>query len=86
MLLYNFKKYIKSNTNTYSPINEYQALDKLFLKNPNGQTSLETWLKKLISNKSMRLSLIEKMSKKTILPNNVPWKVLDTKVTGNNIY
>ena len=79
-------KNIKSNTNTHSSINEYQALNKLFLENPDGQTSLETWLKNFISNKSKRLSLIDKMSKKSLLPKHVPWKILDLKVSGNNIY
>ena len=79
-------KNIKSNANKYSSINEYQALNKLFLDNPSGQNSLECWLKKMIFNKSIRLSLIEKMSKKSFLPRNVPWKVLDAKVSGNNIY
>ena len=79
-------KNIKSSLNTYSSINEYEALNKLFLDNPSGQNSLECWLKKIISNKSMRFSLIEKMSKKSLLPSNVPWKVLNVKATGNNIY
>jgi len=79
-------KNIKSNTNAYPSIDEYEALNKLFLHNPSGQNSLECWLKKIISNTSMRLSLIEKMSKKSLLPSNVPWKVLDIKLTGNNIY
>ncbi len=60
--------------------------NSLFLKNFCGETSLKCWLKKLILNKCKRLSLIEKMSKKSILPKNVPWKILDLKVTGNNIY
>ena len=51
-------KDIKSNTNTHSSINEYQALNKLFLENPDGQTSLKSWLKKMISDKSKRLSFI----------------------------
>ena len=79
-------KKIKSNVNTYSSINEYEALNKLFLDHPSGQNSLKCWLKKMISNKNMRLLLIEKMSKKSLLPDNVPWKVLDIKVSGNNIY
>ena len=79
-------KNIKSNTNTHSSINEYQALNKLFLENPIGQNSLESWLKKMISNKSIRLSLIDKMLQKSLVPNNVPWKVIDVKITGNNIY
>ena len=79
-------KNIKSNTNTFSSINEHEALNKLFLENSSGQVSLECWLEKIISNRSMRFSLIEKMSKKSLLPNNVPWKVVDVKVTGNNIY
>ena len=79
-------KNIKSNTHTHSSINEYQALNKLFLENPGGQDSLEIWLKKMVSNKNMRFLLIEKMSKKSLLPDNVPWKVLDIKVSGNNIY
>ena len=79
-------KNIKTNINNSSSINEYEALNKLFLENSYGQTSLECWLKKLISNKSQRLLLIEKMSKKSLLPKNVPWKILDFKVTGNNIY
>ena len=79
-------KNIKSNTNAFTSINEYEALNKLFLENPCGQNSLKSWLKKMISNKSMRLSLINKMSKKSLLPNNVPWKIIDVKVTGNNIY
>ena len=70
-------KNIKSNVSSYSSINEYEALNKLFLNNPSGENSLECWLKKMISNKSMRLSLIEKMSKKSFLPSNVPWKVLE---------
>ena len=77
---------IQSNTNKFSSINEHEALNKLFLENSCGQNSLENWLKKIISNKSMRLSLIDKMSKKSILPNKVPWKVIDVKVIGNNIY
>ena len=79
-------KNIKSNTNKHSSINEYQALNKLFLENPIGQNSLESWLKKMISNKSIRLSLIDKMSQNSLVPNNVPWKVIDVKITGNNIY
>ena len=79
-------KNIKSNTNKHSSINEYQALNKLFLENPDGQTSLETWLKNFIFNKSKRLSLIDKMSKKSFLHKHVPWKILDLKVSGNNIY
>ena len=79
-------KNIKSKTNTYSSINEYQALNKLFLENPISQNSLESWLKKMISNKSIRLSLIDKMSQNSLVPNNVPWKVIDVKITGNNIY
>ena len=79
-------KNIKSNTNTHSSINEYQALNKLFLENPCGQTSLEIWLKNLISNKSKRLSLIDEMSKKSFLPKDAPWKILDLKINGNNIY
>ena len=79
-------KNIKSNTNKHSSINEHQALNKLFLENPIGQNSLESWLKKMISNKSIRLSLIDKMSQNSLVPNNVPWKVIDVKITGNNIY
>ena len=79
-------KNIKSNTNKISSINEYEALNKLFLENPSGQNSLESWLKKMTSSKSIRLLLIDRMSKKSLLPNNVPWKVIDVKVTGNNIY
>ena len=79
-------KNIKSNTNKHPSINEYQALNKLFLENPIGQNSLESWLKKMISNKSIRLSLIDKMSQNSLVPNNVPWKVMDVKITGNNIY
>ena len=77
---------IKSNTNKFSSINEHEALNKLYLENSSGQNSLEIWLKKIITNKSMRLSLIDKMSKKSLLPNNVPWKVIEVKVIGNNIY
>ena len=79
-------KNIKTNINNSSSINEYEALNKLFLESSCGQTSLECWLKKLILNKSKRLSLIEKMSKKSLSPKNVPWKILDLKVSGNNIY
>ena len=79
-------KNIKTNINNSSSINEYEALNKLFLENSSDQTSLECWLKKMISNKSKRLLLIERMSKKSLLPKVVPWKVLDLKVTGNNIY
>ena len=77
---------IKSNTNTFSSINEHEALNKLFLEHPIGQNSLESWLKKMISNKNTRLSLIDKMSQKSLIPKNVPWKVIDVKITGNNIY
>ena len=77
---------IKSNTDKFSSINEYEALNKLFIDNPSDQNSLECWLKKIISNRSMRLLLIDKMSKKSLLPNNIPWKVIDVTVTGNNIY
>ena len=77
---------IKSNVNTYSSINEYEALHKLFLDYSSSQNSLKCWLKKIITNKNMRLSLIKKMSKRSLSPSNVPWKVLDIKVTGNNIY
>ena len=77
---------IKSNTNIFSSINEHEALNKLFLDNPIGQNSLESWLKKMISNKSIRLSLIDKMSQNSLVPNNVPWKIIDVKITGNNIY
>ena len=79
-------KNIKTNINNSLSISEYEALNKLFIENSCGQNSLECWLKKLISNKSKRLLLIEKMSKKSLLPKNVPWKILDLKVTGNNIY
>ncbi|MDC3063063.1 hypothetical protein OA253_00415 [Alphaproteobacteria bacterium] len=79
-------KNIKSNTNTFLSVNEYEALNKLFLENPGCHTSLESWLKKMISDKSKRLLLINKMAKKSFLPKNVPWKILDLKVTGNNIY
>ena len=80
-------KKIKSNTTKFLSINEYEALNKLFVENPCGENSLKCWIKKMISNKSIRLSLIDKMSEKSILPNNnVPWKVIDVKVTGNNIY
>ena len=79
-------KNIKSNAKTYLSINEYEALNKLFLDNQEGQNSLECWVKKIISNKRMRFYLIEKMSKKSLLPSNVPWKVWDIKVNGNNIY
>ena len=79
-------KSIKTNIKTFPSISEYEALNRLFFENFCGETSLECWLKKLISNKSKRLLLIEKMSKKRILPKNVPWKILDLKVVGNNIY
>ena len=79
-------KNIKTNIKTFSSISEYEALNRLFLENFCGETSLECWLKKLILNKCKRLSLIEKMSKKSLLPKSVPWKILDLKVTGNNIY
>lgn len=79
-------KNIKSNINTLLSINELEALKKLFTENPIGQTSLESWLRKLIFNKSVRLALIYKMSKKSILPKIAPWKVLDVNVNGNNIY
>ena len=79
-------KKIKSNTTTFSSINEYEALNRLFIDNPCGQDSLECWIKKMISNKSMRLSLIDKMSENSLSPNKVPWKVINIKVTGNNIY
>ena len=79
-------KNIKTNIKTFPSISEYQALNRLFFENFSGQTSLKCWLKNLISNKSKRLSLIEKMSKKSLLPKNAPWKILDSKVTGNNIY
>ncbi len=79
-------KNIESNTNTFLSLNEYEALNKLFLENSGCHTSLESWLKELISNKSKRLLLIDKMAKKSFLPKNAPWKILDLKVTGNNIY
>ena len=77
---------IKSNTKIFPSINEHEALNKLFQENPIGQNSLESWLKKMILNKSIRLSLIDKMLQKSLVPNNVPWKVIDVKITGNNIY
>ena len=79
-------KNIKSNTNAFLSINEHKALSKLFLENSADQTSLEIWLKNLILNKSKRLSLIDKMSKKSLLPKCVPWKILHLKIHGNNIY
>ena len=79
-------KNIKTNMKTSSSINEYEALNKLFLENSCRQNSLECWLNKLISNKNKRFSLIKKMSKKSIFPREVPWKVLNVKITGNNIY
>ena len=79
-------KNIKSNSNSFESISEYEALNKLFSENSVGQTSLECWLKNLITNKSKRLLLIDKMSEKSLLPKNVPWKILNLKVTGNNIY
>ena len=79
-------KGIKSNKNKFSSINEYEALNKLFFENSDSQTSLKSWLKKMISDKSKRLSFIDRMSKKSLSPKNVPWKILDLKVTGNNIY
>ena len=79
-------KNIKTNINTLSSISEYEALKRLFFENSFGQTSLEFWLKKMILNKSKRYALIDKMSKKSLLPKNIPWRILDLKVTGNNIY
>ena len=79
-------KNIKSNANSFLCINEYEALKELFSENSDNHTTLKCWLKKLISNKSKRLSLIDKMSKKSLLPKSVPWKILDINVTGNNIY
>ena len=79
-------KNIKSNANSFLCINEYEALKELFSENSDNHTTLKCWLKKLISNKSKRLSLIDKMSKKSLLPKSVPWKILDVNVTGNNIY
>ncbi len=77
---------IESNKNTFNSINEYEALNKLYLDDYIGQMPFKSWLKNIISNKSQRLSLINRMSKKSILPKKVPWKVLDVKITGNNIY
>ena len=79
-------KYIKSNTNSLISISEYEALNKLFSENSSSEKSLESWLKKIINNNNLRLALIDKMSKKSILPKNAPWKILDVKVSGNNIY
>ncbi len=79
-------KNIKSNTKYFVSISEYEALNKLFSENSRSANSLEIWLKKIIYNKNSRLALIDKMSKKSILPKNAPWKVLDVKVSGNNIY
>ncbi len=79
-------KDIKSDKDIFSSINEYEALNKLFLENSGCQASFKEWLKKMISNKSERLLLIEKMLKKSLMPKNVPWKILNLKVTGNNIY
>ena len=79
-------KYIKSNTNSLISISEYEALNKLFSENSSSEKSLESWLKKIIYNNNSRLALIDKMSKKSILPKNAPWKILDVKVSGNNIY
>ena len=70
-------KNIESTKNRFSSINEYEALIKLYLDDNNGQISFKSWLKKIISSKNQRLSLVNRMSKKSILPKNVPWKVLD---------
>ena len=79
-------KNIKSNAKSFASITEYEALNKLFLENSSSENSLESWLKKIINNKNLRLALLDKMSKKSNLPKNAPWKVLDVKVSGNNIY
>ena len=77
--------YLKSvQKENLSVVNE--ALNELFSENSDNYTTFKCWLKKLISNKSKRLSLIDKMSKKSLLPKSVPWKILDVNVTGNNIY
>ncbi len=79
-------KNIKSNINSFASISEYEALNKLFSENSSNENSFESWLKKVIYNKNSRLALIDEMSKKSILPKNAPWKVLDVNVSGNNIY
>ena len=79
-------KNIKTNIKTFPSLSEFEALNMLFFENFCGHATLESWLKELISKKSKRFSLIEKMSKKSLLPKNVPWKILNLKVTGNNIY
>ena len=83
--LFKLKK-IKSKNNKFPSIYEHEALDKLCVEENGSKIHLKNWLKLIISSKNKRLLLIEKMSKRSILPKEVPWKVLKIKVKGNNIY
>ncbi len=78
--------YLESNKPTLNGITEFQALN--FLRENFGIKNLKNkdWIKKIISDKLYRLKIIKIMQKNSLKPKNPPWKILNIKVKGQNIF
>ncbi len=77
---------LKSLNGIFESKSEFEAINYIKNKFQPYEMSIRNWVRKLISDKNYRIELIRKMSKTSIIPKKPPWKIIEVRINGNNIY
>ena len=78
--------YLKSINPTLKGMTEFKSLSFVKESLELNSLSIKDWIKKLISDKPYRLEIIKMMQNNSLKPKNPPWKIINVKAKGKNVY